>query len=96
MNRTSARYPVRFMGGVSGQLWWDIKCFGGWLVVKAGRWKRGKPRLPRVYWSPNGTPWHHGARNVLRARFVEREQCVCREPGCTNPQVLPDEEMRGS
>lgn len=83
---------VSFMGGHTLEAWWDVRCFGGWLVIKAGDWgrwtakgRRPSPRglrLPRIYWSPNGTPWHHGARNVFRARYVEREECVCGDPGC--------------
>lgn len=83
---------IRFMGRVSGNLWWDIECFGGWLVVKAGRFRKGRSgtllKWPRVYWSPNGTPWHHAARNVFRAGFVKCERCVCREPDCSMPQEV--------
>lgn len=78
---------VRFMGGLSRKLWWDIRFRGGTLVVNCGcgRWRgprgavlgRWRFQLPRVYWSPNGTPWHHAARNVFRAKYVEREECVC-------------------
>ena len=70
---------VRFMGRVNGQLWWDVQMRPhGWLVIHAGRWKRGRPGLPRVYWSPNGTPWHHGARNVLREKKrLKWADCVC-------------------
>lgn len=75
------RNPIQFMGRPSGNLWWDVKTPNGWLVVKAGRFRRGRSgrllRVPKAYWSPNGTPWHHGARSVFRARYVEREECVC-------------------
>lgn len=57
---------IQFMGNHSRRLWWDVRWRGGWLVVKAGFIKR--PRLPRVYWSPDGTPGHPEARNVFRCR----------------------------
>lgn len=78
--------PVRFMGAHHRSWWWDIRTPHGYLVVRAGWIKH--PKWPQVYWSPNATPWHHGARNVFRARFVYREQCVCRRPDCTNPQEV--------
>lgn len=72
------RSPIRFMGHHNRTFWWDV-CLGrfGWLVVNAGYFN--KPRKPRVYWSPNGTPWHHGARSIFNARFVERQECVCEQ-----------------
>lgn len=73
---------IIFMGDHSRKLWWDVRWRGGWLVIHAGRgrWRglgRWRLRLPSVYWSPNGTPWHHGARSVFRAKYVTRQECVC-------------------
>jgi hypothetical protein len=82
-------FRVVFMGGLHRRLWWDIELRRGWLVIQAGYFRR--PRLPRIYWSPNATPWHHGARNVFRARYVEREECVCGQPDCTMPQERADD-----
>jgi hypothetical protein len=57
------------------KLWWDVRLLGGWLVIHAGRSRR--PSLPSVYWSPNGTPWHHGARSIFNAKHQVAEPCLC-------------------
>lgn len=40
---------------------WQVKCFKGYLVW-VGRREAAKWRL---YWSPNGTPWHDRARGWI-------------------------------
>jgi hypothetical protein len=51
-----------------GAQWW---MFGAYFVIV---WGDGPVRL---YRSPNGTPWHHGAQSILGQR-VDRE-CVCED-----------------
>lgn len=77
------RFIVHYKGTISNSLSWDISLplIGGWLVVDLGRFKwrdRGWWEFnPRIYWSRNGTGRHHSARNIFRAPFVNREECVC-------------------
>jgi len=83
-------FAISFMGfGSNPKLWWDVKLPKGWLVIQAGRLR--KPALPRIYWSPNATPWHHGARSIFRANRVghDRDRCVCDE--CRPPVVREED-----
>lgn len=65
---------IYYMGGHSRAVWWDVRCFGGWLVIRAGYWDA--LLWPGVYWSPDGSQRHHGARNVFRRPSAGRG-CVC-------------------
>lgn len=69
-----------------GPGWWDI-CLGsrGYLVVTVPSKGKHRSRVS-VYLSPNATPWHHGARNIIgRCAYAE---CVCADCSCS-PVVDP-------
>ena len=62
-----------------------LACWGGQLVVFPPVRSWGHRQRTRAYWSPNGTPWHHGLVPLLRAR--RPTACVCGEPDCPIPRL---------
>jgi hypothetical protein len=69
----------------------ELRCFGGWLCVFPPVFACGQWRTLRAYWSPNGTPWHHGMRPLIRAR--RSRECPCGAPDCSQPQAVFEEEQ---
>lgn len=68
----------------------EIKCFGGWLVVFSPVTSFGVRRRWTAYWSPNGTPWHHGMVPLVRSR--RSIDCSCGESGCPKPRQMATEQ----
>lgn len=67
---------------------WELRCFGGWLVVFPPVKAFKVRRKLRAYWSPNATPWHHGLRPFIRAK--KSLDCSCGARDCPCPREVAE------
>lgn len=72
---------------------WELTCFGGYLVLFPPVRSCGQRQRLRAYWSPNGTPWHHRMRPLVRAKRAST--CSCGEATCPCPSQ-PASETEGT
>ena len=70
---------------------WELRCFGGYLVVFPPVRSFGQRQRLRAYWSPNATPWHHGMVPLVRLR--RSVDCACGETTCPCPVVRIVEDL---